>query len=100
MRGNIIEYNVSIGNPQGFRAAGREGQAPCVIRRNYAEYTRNGIHNSHYYEAEDNTLARIEKPLPEFEPQRFGFFGGVPAEELRPGMPLAEQAAWGLGEEM
>ncbi len=75
--GNVAEFNASIHNPQGFRMRGREDQPLCWIRHNYAEYRRNGIHRSSYYEAYDNELinARHIDSVPVIDPEKFGFFG-------------------------
>ncbi len=72
--GNVLEYNVSIGNPRAFRTRGREGQKENIIRKNYGEYTLGGIHRSSFYSEEDNILRRIsEAPAPP-DPDAFGFF--------------------------
>ena len=83
--GNIIEYNASINNPMGFRAMGREDQPLCYIRHNYAEYIRKGIHRSSQYEAYDNEMHRIQRPIPLINPEEYGFF----QESSQPSSPPA-----------
>lgn len=78
--GGVIEYNASIGNPSGFRAAGREGQPKCVIRHNYAEFTYTCIHgwgNGRYRDHYENVCKEMEDLLPVVESADFGFFRGT-----------------------
>ena len=72
--GNVVEYNASINNPQGFRVMGRKGEALCWLRHNYSEHRRNGIHRSSHYEAHDNEMHRAREPVNAPKPEEYGFF--------------------------
>lgn len=73
--GNVIEYNVSIGNPRAFRTISREGEEPCVIRHNYAEYRMSDLHSCREpYEAYENQMHRSLEELQMKNPADFGLF--------------------------
>ncbi len=88
--GNIIEYNVSILNPQGFRPGAATGFILRIdldpddppqgyFRYNYAEYRSNLLHRMRdTYETKDNEGSRDRRTVLELpNPEDYGFFRSV-----------------------
>lgn len=84
--GTIIQHNVSLGSIRAFRPLGREGRPLPLVSDNYAEYSKprhwSSAADFHraggHFEARDNEIRAQAAPLPDPEPEKFGFFAPRP----------------------